>query len=73
MSLRTSIINNLELSLGAGLYISPEIDLTAIDIFLSAKYNFLTVDGGDGFSMTAGLMVKHHLIVLYLIMIHLLA
>jgi hypothetical protein len=60
MSLRTSIINNLELSLGAGLYISPEIDLTAIDIFLSAKYNFLTVDGGDGFSMTAGLSVNYN-------------
>jgi len=60
MSLRISIIRNLELAIGAGLYISPEMNETSLDLFLSGKYAFFTTDGSDGFSLAAGLSLNYN-------------
>lgn len=59
ISLRTVPVQNLELGLGMGLYISTEQNETSLDLFASFKYSFFTNDGSNGFTLAAGLSANY--------------
>ncbi len=59
-SLRTSFLENLEISIGIGLYVSHLQNETSLDIFASGKYAFINQNDWRGFSMAAGVSLNYN-------------
>jgi hypothetical protein len=60
MSLRVSLLQNLEITFGAGLFLSPEMNESSIDVFASGKMNVFKTDGSDGFSLSTGISLNYN-------------